>query len=63
MRIVCLSDTHNKHHYINPLAFNDADMIIHAGDFTSNGNQAQTITFLKWYESLNIKHKVLIAGK
>ena len=62
MKIVCLSDTHNKHHYINTLAFNDADMIIHAGDFTSNGNQSQTIRFLQWYESLNIKHKVLIAG-
>lgn len=62
MKIVCISDTHHKHRYINPLDLQDADMIIHAGDFTSNGNQAQTITFLKWYESLPIKHKILIAG-
>lgn len=62
MKIVCISDTHYKHRYINPLDLQDADIIIHAGDFTSNGNQAQTISFLTWYEFLPIRHKILIAG-
>lgn len=62
MKITCISDTHNKHKYINPLHLQDTDIIIHAGDFTSNGNQNQTINFLKWYESLDTKYKILIAG-
>lgn len=62
MKIVCLSDTHHKHQYINKASLEVADMIIHAGDFTSNGNQAQTISFLQWYESLDIEHKILVAG-
>ena len=61
MKIVCLSDTHNKHHYINPSHL-DCDVLIHAGDFTSNGNQAQTISFLTWFNSLKAKHKLLVAG-
>ena len=48
MKIVCLSDTHHKHQYINKASLEVADMIIHAGDFTSNGNQSQTISFLQW---------------
>ena len=62
MKIVCISDTHNKHRYINKASLEVADMIIHAGDFTSNGNQSQTLSFLQWYESLDIEHKILIAG-
>lgn len=62
MKIVCISDTHHKHRYINKATLEVADMTIHAGDFTSNGNQAQTISFLQWYESLDIEHKILVAG-
>ena len=62
MRIACISDTHNRHRYIDPRTLRDIDCIIHAGDFTSNGNQSQTIEFLTWFESLPIKHKVFIAG-
>ena len=61
MRIVCISDTHYKHRYINHQHL-EADILIHAGDFTSNGNQAQTIVFLQWFESLPAKHKIFIAG-
>ena len=62
MKIACISDTHNKHKYLDMRDFQGVDMIIHAGDFTSNGNQAQTISFLQWYESLDIEHKILVAG-
>lgn len=62
MRIACISDTHYRHKYIDSRYFENVDILIHAGDFTSNGNQAQTIAFLVWLESLPIKHKVFIAG-
>lgn len=62
MKIACISDTHYKHRYIDPRLFDGVDIIIHAGDFTGNGNQAQTIAFLTWFESLPIKHKIFIAG-
>lgn len=62
MKIACISDTHHKHRYIDLRTIAGVDMIIHAGDFTSNGNQAQTINFLTWFESLPIKHKIFVAG-
>ena len=62
MKVACISDTHYKHRYIDMRILTDVDIIVHAGDFTSNGNQAQTIAFLTWYESLPIKHKIFIAG-
>lgn len=62
MKIACISDTHHRHRYIDTRLFHDVDCIVHAGDFTSNGNQAQTIQFLQWLESLPIPHKIFIAG-
>ena len=62
MRITCISDTHNKHKYIDTRAFKGSDIVIHAGDFTSNGNLEQTKSFLSWYSSLDIPHKILVAG-
>lgn len=61
MKITCISDTHNKHRYIDPRDL-ECDVLIHAGDFTGNGSQSQTISFLQWLESLPIHHKVLVAG-
>lgn len=62
MKITCISDTHNKHHYIDTREFSTTDILIHAGDFTSNGNAAQTLAFLQWYSDLNVPHKILVAG-
>lgn len=62
MRITAISDTHNKHKYIDTRAFKGSDIVIHAGDFTSNGNLEQTKSFLSWYSSLDIPHKILVAG-
>lgn len=66
MKIVCISDTHNKHLQI-PNKYlenvdNSASMIIHAGDMTSIGKKQEVIEFLDWFTKLNFKHKVLIAG-
>ena len=62
MKITCLSDSHNKHKYIDTRAFKDSTIVIHAGDFTSNGNLEQTKSFLTWYSSLNVPYKILVAG-
>lgn len=62
MKITCISDTHYKHRYIDPRDVQNCDVLIHAGDFTGNGNQAQTIAFLQWFESLEVEHKILVAG-
>ena len=62
MRITCISDTHNKHKYIDTRAFQGTDILIHAGDFTSNRNLEQTRSFLTWYSSLDVPHKVLVSG-
>lgn len=60
MKIVAISDTHNKHKEIIDLP--EADMIIHAGDFTSRGDRREVYDFLKWFSSLDYKYKVFIAG-
>jgi len=59
MKIICISDTHNKH---QNLTIPEGDLIIHAGDFTVNGTKAETFHFLGWFAKLPHKHKILIAG-
>lgn len=62
MKITCISDTHFKHRYIDTREFSTTDILIHAGDFTSNGNAAQTLAFLQWFSDLPVPHKILVAG-
>lgn len=59
MKIVCISDTHNKH---SSIKIPDGDVIIHAGDFTEAGTKSETFNFLKWFSSLPHSHKILVAG-
>src|SRR5690606_13340912 len=59
MKIVCISDTHNKHNFIN---IPSGDIIIHAGDFTEAGTKAETLNFLGWFASLPHTYKLLVAG-
>jgi len=40
----------------------EADMIIHAGDFSGRGGKEEILNFLFWLNSLPYKHKVFIAG-
>jgi Icc-related predicted phosphoesterase len=63
MRIWHISDTHTYH---GLLSVPDVDMVICSGDisiprdpFASN---VECFDFLEWYQSLPIKHKILIAG-
>ncbi len=59
MKIVCLSDTHEKHKQVK---LPEGDLLIHAGDFTWSGKQGPTMDFLDWLEDRPFKHKILISG-
>lgn len=60
MKILHLSDTHGCHHRLRE--FPEADVIIHSGDFTMNGSEAEAIDFMNWYCDLPIAHKIFICG-
>jgi Icc-related predicted phosphoesterase len=59
MKIVLISDTHNQH---DKLVIPAGDMVIHAGDVTSNGSYLEVASFLRWFSELPIKYKIFIAG-
>lgn len=59
MKIICISDTHNKHREMD---IPDGDVIIHAGDFTEAGTKSETMDFLKWFSALPHSSKILVAG-
>ena len=59
MKIICISDTHNQH---KNLTVPDGDLLIHAGDITSNGDKEDLIKFNNWLGNLPHKHKMVIAG-
>ncbi len=60
LKILQISDTHNKHQLLTNLP--DADVIVHCGDFTYNGTEEETLDFLNWFIDLPYPHKVFIAG-
>jgi len=59
MKVVAISDTHGQH---GRVFLPEAEMIIHAGDFTRMGEENEVIEFLSWFNQLNYKHKIFIAG-
>ncbi len=59
MKIIVISDTHGQH---QGLKLPDGDMIIHAGDISSRGREEQVLDFLQWFEKLDFKYKLFIAG-
>jgi Icc-related predicted phosphoesterase len=59
MRIVCISDTHERHREI---AVPDGDVLVHAGDLTRRGDRAAVLDFDAWLGDLPHRHKVVIAG-
>jgi len=60
MKLCIISDTHNKHKRLSNLP--EADVIIHCGDFTSVGHSHEIVSFMQWFNKLNYKHKIVIAG-
>ena len=59
VRVVCLSDTHNRHADID---VPDGDILIHAGDFTNHGNVEDVISFNEWLGTLPHKVKIVVNG-
>ena len=65
MRVSLISDTHNKHKHVHNKGLGDlpgGDLIIHAGDATSRGYRHEIVEFAKWFNQLDYKHRVFIAG-
>jgi len=66
MRVICISDTHTKHHKLSDdlkkIGHEKNDIIIHAGDCTNIGKPNDVLNFLKWFGALPYENKIFIAG-
>ena len=60
MKILHLSDTHGAHRRMGKLP--EADVLVHSGDFTMTGSEAEAIDFMNWFCDLPQKHKIFICG-
>lgn len=59
MKIVTISDTHNRH---EDIIVPDGDIIIFAGDCSGRGNISSIRSFVEWYAKLPHKYKIMVAG-
>ena len=57
-----MSDTHDRHASIKPMFLPDADIFIHAGDFTKFSMPEELERFREFLTRLPYKHKIVIAG-
>lgn len=59
-----ISDTHGYHELLN--IPDGIDIVIHSGDASNSrdpyNNEPEMRKFIDWYEDVNIKHKVYVAG-
>ena len=60
MKILHISDTHGAHRRMGDLK--EADVLVHSGDFTMTGSEAEAIDFMNWCRDLPHKHKIFICG-
>lgn len=60
MRILQISDTHNKHQQLTNMPA--ADVIVHCGDFADNGTEEEALDFLNWFMELPYAHKIFVTG-
>ena len=60
MTILQISDTHNRHALLQQLP--PADVLIHCGDFTDRGTEAEALDFLNWFIALPHPHKLFVTG-
>ena len=58
--VLHISDTHGLHKRLGELP--PADVIVHSGDFTMAGSEAETVDFLNWFCELPHPHKIFICG-
>lgn len=60
MRIVQISDTHNRHQRLKDLPA--GDVIVHCGDFSDMGREEEVLDFLNWFIMLPYAHKIFVTG-
>lgn len=60
MKILQISDTHNRHQQLSELPA--ADVVVHCGDFTDLGTEEEVLDFLNWFIQLPIRHKIFVTG-
>lgn len=60
MQILHLSDTHGHHRELTDLPA--ADVVVHTGDITMQGEAEEVADFVAWFASLPYRHKVFIGG-
>ena len=60
MKILQISDTHNRHSLLSRLPI--ADVIVHCGDFTDYGTEKEVLDFLNWFIELPYRHKIFVTG-
>lgn len=56
MKILHISDTHNKHRELGVMS--KADVLVHSGDFTLGGSDMEALDFLEWFCDQPYKHKI-----
>jgi len=59
MKIVALSDTHNKHRQVE---VPEGDVLVHAGDISLWGHESHMRDFNDWIGTLPYPHKIVISG-
>lgn len=59
MICVAIADTHGLHHQ---LTLPEGDLIIHAGDVSRRGEVHEIKDFLNWFQDLDYRYKIFIAG-
>lgn len=59
MKIVAISDTHERVHL---LKMPPGDVLIHSGDITNRGSIPKLAEFAKWLKDQPYEHKVIICG-
>ena len=59
MKFVFISDTHGLH---RDLELPPGEVLVHAGDITDHGSEAEVRDFLDWMGDLDYAHKVFIGG-
>ena len=60
MKIIHISDTHGLHRQLHDLP--EAEVIVHSGDISNNGEAHEVLDFLNWYMELPYRHKIFVIG-
>lgn len=59
MRIIAISDTHNKHYNLD---IPPCDILIHSGDATGRGREHEIRDFAKWFNVQPATYKIFVPG-